>query len=237
MRFLLIILFLFFGCDDSNPSGSSLDLCGVVGGDDINEDGYHCGDLEVLQEIIDINPAMGGMDILSDIPFTPGWDSNGRLIYFGPGDDIESGLINYLPESFGELTSLVNIDIFYEPIVNLPQSIGNLINLTSFEIYETQITSLPDSFSELINLDYTPLTHNLLSSLPENLCDNLSLSANIEVYGNQLCNEYNPQYNQIFWCIEILDFNDAGENPQDYTNCCEGVNNSGETMTNWTNCP
>ena len=51
MRFLFIILFLFFGCD-SNPSGPSLDLCGVPGGNDINEDGYHCGDLQVLNDII-----------------------------------------------------------------------------------------------------------------------------------------------------------------------------------------
>ena len=47
MRYLLIALLLFLGCDEDSPI-APLDLCGVNGGDDFNEDGYHCGDIQVL---------------------------------------------------------------------------------------------------------------------------------------------------------------------------------------------
>ena len=29
-------------------------------GDDFNDDGYHCGDIQVLQDIIDVNPSLSG---------------------------------------------------------------------------------------------------------------------------------------------------------------------------------
>ena len=53
MRFLFILLLLLFiGCDD-NPVIPT-DECGVPNGDNINEDGYYCGDLNVVHQHNDI---------------------------------------------------------------------------------------------------------------------------------------------------------------------------------------
>ena len=103
MRILIPILCLFvFSCDD-NPTiidsvaegctdetacnywssaevddGSCeyADCCDV---DDFNDDGYYCGDFQVLQDFIDANPSLDGLSPL-DLSYHE-WDENGRLIH------------------------------------------------------------------------------------------------------------------------------------------------------------
>jgi hypothetical protein len=41
-------------------TGIPFDDCGVAGGNNYNENGYYCGDIQVLQDIIDINPSLNG---------------------------------------------------------------------------------------------------------------------------------------------------------------------------------
>ena len=207
MRFILILLLLFFGCDDS-PTGPSLDLCGVVGGNDINEDGYHCGDLQVLQDIIDANPSLEGQNPLEFGIQNWAADEDGRLTYLTilySNPEVYDSSIDYqltsVPESIGDLSALLYLSIIGNQLMNIPESIGDLNNLVRLHLHRNELTSLP-----------------------ENIC-NLPSSCDIDVHTNNLCEEYHYE------CISEWDL--SGLFPQDQSNCCEGP----EGQENWTTCP
>jgi len=221
MKFLFILLLLFFGCDDS-PTGPSLDLCGVVGGNDINEDGYHCGDLQVLQDIIDANPSLEGQNP-TEMGYFQEWNNDGRLFHLS----LDDSQIISLPESIGDLSSLEVLLIRHTPLTNVPESIGDLSSLEWLELEDNQLisipesigelsslehlnlsnsqfTSLPESIGQLNSLEYLGIHHNQLTSIPESIC-NLP-NVNVNVSNNYLCEEYHYE------CI-------ISWNPQDQTNC------------------
>ena len=45
-------------CNGEWGGDAEIDGCGECGGDDLNEEGYHCGDLQVLEDIIDTGITM-----------------------------------------------------------------------------------------------------------------------------------------------------------------------------------
>ena len=196
-------------------NGVPVDACGEVGGDDLNDDGYHCGDIQVLQDIIDANPSLEGQN-----PLDIGWNqelqwNNGRLIYLNLLDN----QLTSLPESIGELSSLKTLYLTHNQLTSLPESIGELSSLETFAVVDNQLTSLPESISELSSLETLFLSFNQLTSLPASIC-NLQSNYVIDVNYNNLCEEYH------YDCID-----DWGT--QDQSNCCEGP----EGQPNWTTCP
>ena len=54
MTKLLFILLLLFGCSPTEPEEN------CENGSEYSEFGYYCDDLSVIQDIININPGIGG---------------------------------------------------------------------------------------------------------------------------------------------------------------------------------
>jgi hypothetical protein len=289
MRYLLIALLLFIGCDDDNPVAPTIDCAGVSGGSavinecdlcvggtsdvvdlcDADEDGYDDRDIQVLQDIIDVNPSLSGQNPL-DIGYSD-WN-DGKLTYL----QLDNHQLTSLPESIGNLSNLQELALYFNQLTSLPESIGNLSNLQELALWGNQLTSIPESIGNLSNLEYLQLGGNQLTTLPESIgnlsnlkqfhsnvnqltsipasignlsnLEILSIHANIltslpesicnlnncnrKVGSNYLCEEYHHN------CIEHdLLWDNYGNWPQDQSNCCEGENDDGEIVPNWTICP
>ena len=165
----------------------------------LNSNGYHCSDIQVLQDIIDINSQW----ISNNNPLELGsqeWNEEGRLTYLHISG-YNQGTLYYLPNSFGALSNLEVLHLPAQYIASLPTSIGNLFNLEHLGLGQGSLTSLPES----------------ICLLPDDCY--------IYLNGNHICQESNYE------CIDISD----GQN--DYQVCCEGVNDEGEIVPNWTICP
>ena len=108
------------------------------------KDGYYCGDLEIIRDIITSNPGSihSGMDVDSNKIITPleygyqNWTDNGRLLTLDLNYNenvIEPAFCNFrlniLPENIGNLDSLQNLQLKDNEIASLPGNIGNLKNL------------------------------------------------------------------------------------------------------------
>ena len=206
-------MLLFLGCDDDSPTGPS-DLCGVSGGDYIlYENGYHCGDIQVLQDIIDANPCLEGQNPLEIDSQIAVWilsTSGTRRLFVLQMDSNNNCELISIPESIGDLTSLYTLNIAGNQVTSIPESIGNLINLVGLHLSNNQLTSLPESICNLHN--------NILCEVHD------GGGCIIDVENNNLCEEYH------YDCID-----DWGT--QDQSNCCEGENADGETVPNWKTCP
>ena len=92
-----------------------------------------------------------------------------------------------LPESLGNLTDLIDLDLAKNQLTSLPDSIGNLTNLESLQLFRNQLTSLPDSIGNLKNLTVLRLDENRLTRCPESL-RNLTNLTELNFGGNRLTN-------------------------------------------------
>ena len=120
MKKLLLIVLILFACEGS-PNKSSF-KCG--NGASFSEFGYSCEDLSVVQDIIDINSSLEGMDV-SEIVYSNHFNIYGRLIVLHlAGREIE-----YLPESIGGLSALIDLDLEDNQLKTLPSGIVSLSNL------------------------------------------------------------------------------------------------------------
>ncbi|KAH8069184.1 hypothetical protein JL721_6002 [Aureococcus anophagefferens] len=72
-----------------------------------------------------------------------------------------------LPESFGDLSSLVSLAVSHNALTSLPESFGGLESLDELFLEDNALTSLPESFGALASLDELHLHDNALVSLPE----------------------------------------------------------------------
>jgi len=256
------------------------DICGICGGNDFNEEGYHCGDVEVLMDIVNLNSI-----VLPDNFEVTDWGGQdwvfGRITQLG----WTNRDLMYLPESIGNLTNLWNLNVSYNQLVSLPESIGDLADLEQLNVAFNNLSTLPESIGNITNINlnawsnqistfpqtiynwtgsidlggnqltFLPdlpddiddlsnltigLSSNQLTSLPHNICN----IGNVGVQSNNLCEEYNYECVQDTFdedcCDDDADCDECWHyswTPQDQSNCCEGVNDEGETVPNWTTCP
>ncbi|XP_039172555.1 disease resistance protein RUN1-like [Eucalyptus grandis] len=74
-----------------------------------------------------------------------------------------------LPDSIGELRSLLYLDLSSTSITALPNSIGKLASLLKMDLSQSPITELPDSIGNLRQLKFMCLDRTWISELPENI--------------------------------------------------------------------
>ena len=203
MRFLFILLLLFIGCDDNSVSP-----------DVIN---YNSFDIEVLQDFIDANQSLNGLNPI-DIGIQV-WDEDYRLKEL----NLDENSLTNIPESIGMLSNLTHLKLHDNNIIFIPDEITNLSNLDVLDLSRNQIANLPESISDL-NVFLLQLDYNELTTLPANFCD-ASEEDSVHIYYNNLCNEYRESSD--YPCVDFWEWE------QNQSNCCEGP----EGQSNWTNCP
>ena len=77
--------------------------------------------------------------------------------------NITDNQLSTLPESIGNLTSLIELRLYNNQLKNLPDTIGNLKNLRELHLMNNPLTSLPDSIGKLKNLTQLDLRNNHLT--------------------------------------------------------------------------
>ena len=138
---ILLSLFLMFSCEDNSVEPLVCDegltnvdgVCTLVCDEGLtNVDGkcvyiceegvtecYYQGDVDVLQDFIDVNESLSGEE-----PLEIGSQEwiNGRLTYL----DLTWNQLTSIPESIGGLSSLEYLGLSYNQLTTLPESICNL---------------------------------------------------------------------------------------------------------------
>ena len=160
--FPIVLALLCFSCEEDSPSES---VVGCENGAEYSEFGYHCGDLQVLQDIMDANNVDGEpldftyLNYYGSEVSTQTW-TDGRLTSFRYSGAYASPNLVVVPESIGDLTSLIGLTLRNNGISSIPESIGNLSNLTSLDIGINNLTSFPIGILSLNNLYYLDLYDN-----------------------------------------------------------------------------
>ena len=95
------------------------------------------------------------------------------------------GVFKDLPNNFGNLIYLQELDLSSCELKNLPNSFGNLRSLRILDLYNNNLVSLPDTFGNLKMLEILNLENNKLKFLPNSLGD-LSNLKQINVSRNPL---------------------------------------------------
>eukprot|EP00928_Gymnodinium_smaydae_P082985 TRINITY_DN66252_c0_g1_i1.p1 TRINITY_DN66252_c0_g1~~TRINITY_DN66252_c0_g1_i1.p1 ORF type:complete len:261 (+),score=14.45 TRINITY_DN66252_c0_g1_i1:170-952(+) len=75
-----------------------------------------------------------------------------------------------LPQSFGELAALQSLNVSYSELGGLPPRFGQLVALRSLTINHCRLRNLPASFGDLLSLEHLDLTDNRLEELPDCFC-------------------------------------------------------------------
>ena len=137
--YILLSLFLIFSCDDNSVEPLDCDegltnidgvcqLCSEglteIDGKCIylceegDTDCYYQGDLDVLQDIIDVNESLSGEPLGIGVQV---WN-DGKLT----GLYLSSYQLTTLPESIGNLSSLTSLRLDYNQLTSIPESFCNL---------------------------------------------------------------------------------------------------------------
>ena len=185
MRYLLIALLLFIGCDEDSPTApenvygcTNQDACNFnpdatifddtctyaeenynCSGECINPD-YDCSDLEALQDIINENNLN-----IEPLELGCSWTQMYETKIY-EGQKWENRRLKRLILINGDWclnNSQVEISI-------IPNNFSNLTELDTLVILNQQITELPESFGDLVSLNYLNLNDNeQLTSIPESI--------------------------------------------------------------------
>ena len=149
-------------------------------------DGSNCfynGDIEALQDIVNAN----NLDLIN--PLYLGFQnwSEGRITRLLAGNNSNGGFItlNQLPESIGNLSSLIQLYIDDNELTSLPESIGNLSSLVYLIANFNSLTALPESIGNLTNLNFLDLGYNEIEYIPESI-GNLSNLQYLWIFDNEL---------------------------------------------------
>ncbi|KAI3972101.1 hypothetical protein MKX01_021519 [Papaver californicum] len=93
--------------------------------------------------------------------------------------------VEWLPDSFGKLTSLISLDLSENRITVLPAKIGSLSSLTRLDLHSNRIEELTEAIGDLFSLVFLDLRGNQLTSLPSSICK-LSRLEEIDLSSNRL---------------------------------------------------
>ena len=87
-----------------------------------------------------------------------------------------------LPESIGNLKSLRHLDISDNALTTLPETIVNLNSLIRLEMNRNKLTTLPESISELVSLTYISISENPVSSTKDKQNEIIRRFARLRLY-------------------------------------------------------
>ncbi len=180
-------------------------------------DGSNCfsnQDMQVLQDIIEIN----NLDLN---PLETGFQnwSGGRLTRLLIGNNSNGGFItlNTLPDSIGDLESLVQLYIDDNNLTQFPNSIGNLSNLIYLVANFNNLNSIPETITNLTNLTFLDLGYNNIQYLPT-LIGNMTNLEYLWLFDNQLtslpesiCN-LNIDWNETTQGVSVVPYFGCGGN-------------------------
>lgn len=129
-----------------------------------NLDSCNQQDVNVLQDIIDVNPHLQDFEPL-DLGIQSWHD--GRLTYYNAttnGLTTSNGppIPNY-PESFGNLSELLRFYSFHNEMTIFPEGILNLSQLEYLIIWNSNLEYIPEAICDLPNLQSINVQHNFLS--------------------------------------------------------------------------
>jgi len=152
--------------------------------------------------------------------------------------DLANNSLQELPSSITNLNNLHYLNLSNNQLVELPENIGNLMNLSYLDLSDNTLQELPLSITNLSNLYFLDLTDNNLITLPD--ISNLPIClytpvhhiAGIFIENNKLCAEYYSIYPGLSGLYSPDDWYET----QDQSNCCEGMNDGGQTIENWRQC-
>ena len=81
--------------------------------------------------------------------------------------NLSSSYLTALPEWLGQLTALHSLDLSSNGLIALPEWLGQLTALRSLILSGNQLTALPESLSQLPALQSLDLSDNYITALPE----------------------------------------------------------------------
>ncbi|OAE28149.1 hypothetical protein AXG93_638s1380 [Marchantia polymorpha subsp. ruderalis] len=133
------------------------------------------------------------------------------------------GLSGVVPESLGQIKTLVNVSLsnnsFFGPI---PSSIFNISSLVHLDLHSNDLDgSIPSGFSPLVNLEYLDLSENFLAgSIPVDI-GNLAAIRVLNLSSNDYSNQPFPPGIANLTSLEILELSYSslvGEIPEELGN-------------------
>ena len=222
----LLIALLIVGCDSSTEAtdcagvagGTAVvDVCGVCNGDGL--DGYNCGDLDVLQHIIDEN-LTSYIESMDD-------NGNSKIEPLELGEQIwEDGhLISFdcmdldIYDSFGVLL------ISYKCRLSggLTESIGHFSKIENLNLSHNNLTGqLPATIYNLSSLTRLFLSNNyFVGEIPNQICD-LNLSWGFDIEDGEYSSIDQTDISNNKFCPSYPDCGDGeitSTNEQDTSNC------------------
>lgn len=101
---------------------------------------------------------------LKEIEWVP--ESIGRMIWL-TDLNLSGNRLTILPDSIGDLSNLVNLDVCTNQLVVLPESIGRLTCLKTLLLDNNKIEELPYTIGQCISLTELKASFNQLKALPE----------------------------------------------------------------------
>ncbi|HEY0552140.1 MAG TPA: GTPase, partial [Verrucomicrobiae bacterium] len=93
--------------------------------------------------------------------------------------------LRYLPPEIGQLTALVQLELYSNVLSTLPPEIGKLKSLTRFYLFNNRFSALPPEIGKLTSLTRFDLDLNELSTLPPEM-GKLTALTHLHLATNQL---------------------------------------------------
>lgn len=108
-----------------------------------------------------INLSQSDVDNLFDVLITKK-EKLYNLYLYGTG-------ITEIPESIGQLSNLILLNLSYNKLENLPDEVCDLKKLQILSLSNNKITNLPERIGELVNLKWIDLNKNPIANLPDSI--------------------------------------------------------------------
>jgi len=99
--------------------------------------------------------------------------------------DLRANRLTKIPELPGNLFQLRTLYLSHNELITLPESLGRLTQLTELDLSSNQLTTLPESLGQLTKLTKLNLSDNQLTILPESL-GQLTKLTELNLSDNQL---------------------------------------------------